>query len=249
MISQNKAVSTNMDDSVLEVTDLTKEFGGITAVNDLSFQLQRKELLGLIGPNGAGKTTVFNMITGFHRPTSGSVSLEGTDITNLAPNEVCHAGLARTFQIPKPLADLSVVENVMIGAFAQTDSRAEAKRLAKDVLSNIQFDHEFSIPAGNLPVAGKKKLEVAKALATDPNVLLLDEVLAGLNPAEVDEFLDILSELASELTITMIEHNVDAIMAVSDRVLVMANGQKLALDEPEKVRNNDEVIEAYIGKE
>jgi len=235
--------------TVLSVDGLTKRFGGLVAVDDISFELYENELMGLIGPNGAGKTTLFDLITGFHPPTAGTVQLNGEQLVGRQPHEICRLGLTRTFQIPRPLADLTVRENVAVGAFNQTDDRTEAEAIAGEILDLVSFDFEYESQAEDLPIAGKKKLEVAKALATGPEVLLLDEVLAGLNTAEVEEFLDVIEELRADVTVIMIEHNLDAIMALADRVLVMEQGGKLALDDPEAVQQDPAVIEAYIGSE
>lgn len=238
------------EQEVVTVEGLTKRFGGLVAVDDLTFSLREGELMGMIGPNGAGKTTVFNILTGFHSPSSGTVMFDGQSLDGLEPHEVCRRGMSRTFQIPRPLADLSVRENAMVGAFLQDDDPQTARAIADDVLENLQFDVSYDTPAGDLPIASKKKLEVAKALATDPGVLLFDEVLAGLNTAEVEAFTDTIDRIHDDdLTILMIEHNVDVIMSLSDRVLVLDNGAKIALDEPEPVKTDPEVIEAYIGKE
>ncbi|HAR34318.1 MULTISPECIES: ABC transporter ATP-binding protein [unclassified Desulfobacter] len=236
--------------SLLELKDVTKQFGGLTAVDSLSLSMKKGEILGLIGPNGAGKSTAFNCIAGVFPPTKGKVVFDGQVINGQKPWDLCKKGLARTFQIVKPFASKSVLYNVTVGAFATTSSRAEAEAKAIQVLQLLNFDDKKDAKSSDLTIADRKRLEIARALATEPRLLLLDEVMAGLRPAEVDEMVEIIRFLREQgITILVIEHIMRAIMALSDRIVVIHFGKKIAQGTPKAVASDENVIKAYLGDE
>jgi len=235
---------------ILQVQDVTKRFGGLQALTEVSFDLRAGEILGLIGPNGAGKTTLFNVINGVYNPERGRVTFRGEDITGLPSYDVARLGLARTHQVVRPLHDLSVRENVMVGACygREKHSLKEAKRLADGALTQVGLIDRADQPSGSLNVAQKKRLEMARALAAKPYLILLDEVLAGLNPSEIAAMMETVRAIRDQgVTILMIEHVMQAIMAISDRILVLDYGMLIATGPPEEVANNPQVIEAYLG--
>ncbi|MBU4447560.1 MAG: ABC transporter ATP-binding protein [Proteobacteria bacterium] len=235
---------------ILQVHDVTKRFGGLQALSDVTFDLHTGEILGLIGPNGAGKTTLFNVINGVYAPEHGRVSFRGEDITGLPSYDVARLGLARTHQVVRPLHDLSVRENVMVGACygREKHSLKEAKRLADGSLDKVGLLDRGDQPSGSLNVSQKKRLELARALAARPYLLLLDEVLAGLNPSEIASMMDTVRAIREDgISILMIEHVMQAIMSISDRILVLDYGTLIATGLPEEVANNPQVIEAYLG--
>ncbi|MGA7326710.1 MAG: ABC transporter ATP-binding protein [Rhodomicrobium sp.] len=235
---------------LLEVSDVSKRFGGLQAVSGVSFTLNKGEILGLIGPNGAGKSTLFNLINGVHRPDTGRVVFAGRDITRCKPYDVARHGLARAHQIVQPLAGLTVLENCTAGAcFGRRGlPLAEARDAAREAACMVGLDDRLQLPAGSLTTAGKKRLELARALASDPLLLMLDEVLAGLNPTEVERMIEtILSIRARGISILMIEHVMRAIMRLSDRIIVLNLGSLLGQGRPQEVANNSEVITAYLG--
>ena len=235
---------------ILELTKVRKSFGGIKAVEDFSLSVEEGEILGLIGPNGAGKSTLFNCIAGVFPPTSGEIVFRGEKINNQRPWDLCRKGLARTFQIVKPFATRTVLYNVMVGAFATTDKRAEAERRALEVLRHLHMEDRKDMRAGNLTIADRKRLEIARALATRPKLLLLDEVMAGLRPTEVDEMVAIIKRLREGgMTIFVIEHIMRAIMALSDRIAVLHFGTKIAEGPPHEMAHDERVVKAYLGEE
>lgn len=235
---------------ILQVHDVTKRFGGLQALTDVTFDLHTGEILGLIGPNGAGKTTLFNVINGVYNPERGRVRFRGEDITGLASYDVARLGLARTHQVVRPLHELTVRENVMVGACygREKHSLKEARRLADGSLDKVGLLDRGDQPSGSLNVSEKKRLELARALAARPYLLLLDEVLAGLNPSEIASMMDTVRAIREDgISILMIEHVMQAIMAISDRILVLDYGTLIATGLPEEVANNPQVIEAYLG--
>lgn len=235
--------------ALLEVQDLSKRFGGLVANDRIDLQVNAGEIVGLIGPNGAGKTTLFNCIAGFYPPSEGNVWFKGQNITGLSANEICLLGIARTFQIVRVFKDMAALDNVMVGAFNRTNLTAKAKKKALEVLDFCGLAPKKSMLAGGLTIADKKRLEFAKALATEPSLLMLDEAMAGLNPAETVEAIELVKKVReSGITVILVEHVMEVVMPISDRVVVLDYGKKIAEDVPEKVINNEEVIKAYLGE-
>ncbi|MCW5773380.1 MAG: ABC transporter ATP-binding protein [Rhodospirillaceae bacterium] len=234
----------------LEVKGLSKSFRGLRAVADVSFHVNDKGIVALIGPNGAGKTTCFNLIAGAMKPDSGQVLLGGRDITGLRADRICDAGIGRTFQLVKPFQDLTVLENVTVGALHQADTVAAAKREAARILELLELGDKRHMHAANLTLPDRKRLEVARALATAPKILLLDEVMAGLRPTETDRIVAVLKRLRDEsgLTILLIEHVMRAVMALSDHVVVLHHGEKISEGTPEHVTKDPAVLECYLGE-
>lgn len=235
---------------ILEVSGVTKRFGGLQALTDVTTSVAEQEILGLIGPNGAGKTTLFNVINGIYPPNEGEVVFLGKNITNSKPYRLAHMGLARTHQIVQPLNELTVRENVMVGACFGRESHglASAAKIAEEVLAFVQLSDKIDQLAGSLNVAQKKRLEMARSLAARPKLLLLDEVLAGLNPSEIAAMVETVKEIREQgITIIMIEHVMHAVMNVSDRIIVLDYGKLIAEGTPEEISKNEKVIEAYLG--
>jgi len=233
----------------LEVTNLTKRFGGLLANDNISLQVEEGEILGLIGPNGAGKTTFFNCISGFYQPDGGSVYFEGREITRLPADRICHAGMARTFQVVKTFKDMTVLENVMVGAFCHTWSVSQARKQALEVLAFTGLAEQQSAAAGSLTIADRKRLEVARALASRPKILLLDEALSGLNPVETQEAVQLIKKIQAQgITLIVVEHVMEVIMTLSDRIVVLDYGKKIAEGPPEQIAVHEEVIRAYLGE-
>jgi branched-chain amino acid transport system ATP-binding protein len=232
----------------LVIRNLSKRFGGLRAVQDVSFSVNESETVALIGPNGAGKTTSFNLITGYHRPDSGSVFAFGRELVGLRPHDICAHGLARTFQVARPFGKMTVLANVMTGAFLR-DKRIEiAREAAREAIAFVGLAAKEHTPAGDLTTIDQRRLEMARALATQPRLLLLDEVMAGLNPAEIDQAVALVGKLAQRgLTIVIVEHVMRAIMAVARHIVVLDHGQKIAEGDPKSVVANAEVIRAYLG--
>ncbi len=235
---------------LLRLKGLTKQFGGLTAVNNVSLELKQEEILGLIGPNGAGKTTLFNMISGSYLPTDGRIVFEDQDITELPSHKIATLGIARTFQIAKPFARLTVVDNVKVGSYLHTKGARLASQKARQVVGFVGLDPYADRPAQNLTTAGRKRLELARALATEPKLLLLDEVMAGLTPTESAGIVNLIRQIRETgITILVIEHVMKAIMSLSDRVAVLHHGELIAVDSPKEVAKDKRVIEAYLGEE
>ena len=234
---------------LLEVECISKRFAGLQAVNAVSFSIRRGSIVGLIGPNGAGKTTIFNLIAGVFRPESGAIRLDGLDITGLRPDLACGAGIGRTFQNVRPFNALTVLENVMVGAFKRTTSAAAARRSAWQILEQLALAEKGNAAANSLTLPERKRLEVARALATGPKLLLLDEVMAGLRPVEIDMMVGVFADLSRNLglAILLTEHVMRAVMALSHHIVVVHHGQKICEGSPETVAHDAQVIECYLG--
>lgn len=227
---------------------LTRRFGGLKAIDDVSVEVRQGEILGIIGPNGAGKTTLFNLLSGFLKPSQGVVMFDGADVTGLRPHKLNRMGLARTFQLVKPFARMTVLENTMVGSYRLAHDRREAAEQARGVLAALGMEDLADRPARELTMPGMKRLEVARALATKPKLLLLDEVMSGLTPSESKAMLPIVRGIRdSGVTVLMIEHVMHAIMALSDRIMVLHHGQRLAEGTPAEISADKAVINAYLG--
>lgn len=234
-------------ETILECSGLTKRFGGLVAVDEVDLNVGRETVYGLIGPNGAGKTTLFNMFAGLLTPTSGTITFNGEDITGNAQHEICKAGLARTFQNPRPFSSQTVLENVVVAL--RFGSGTLDRELAFEHLEFVGLDEKATIPASDLTMVEQKRLDLARALATDPDLLLLDEIMAGLNSSEIEAFLSLIETISNDRTVFIVEHIMEAIMQVSDHIFVLENGQKIAAGAPEEIASNDRVITAYLGEE
>ena len=236
--------------ALLEVHGLTKKFGGLTANDDVSFKVNKGDLIGMLGPNGAGKSTLFNCLAGLYPVTSGHVFFDGHEITDLKSHEVARLGMARTFQVYAASGDLSVVENVMVGCFMRTGSGFKAKDRAKDILKEFKLQHLSDYMLSEIPVAAQKRVTMATAVGTEPKMLLLDEVAAGLNPLEIEEIMTTIRGIHSSMGITvmLIEHVMELVMNISDRVIVLDSGRKIAEGDPKAIANNPDVIKAYLGE-
>jgi branched-chain amino acid transport system ATP-binding protein len=235
--------------SLLTVEGVSKSFGGLRAVSGVSFTLAEGEMLGLIGPNGAGKTTLFHVISGFLRPDEGRVRYDGENLRALRPHDICQRGMVRTFQVTRPFSRLSVTENVLVGALERVSHRHEALAIAEEVLALTGLAEKGRHMGHSLTLPDRKRLELARALATRPRVLLLDEVMAGLNPMETTRLIDLIRTIhARGITILLIEHVMKAVMALSQRILVLNYGEVIAHGSPEAIVKNPKVIEAYLGE-
>ncbi len=235
--------------SILEVSHVSKFFGGLAANSDVSFSVEEGTIVGLIGPNGAGKTTLFNCITGFYPPSRGEVRFCGRRVNGLTPDRVCKLGMARTWQKVRPLARMTVLDNVMVGALVHTNRLSVAAEVALEQLRYVGMERRARQLAGGLPIGERKKLEVARVLATRPRLLLLDEVMGGLNPAESEEIIQLILEIKGRrITQIVIEHDMKAIMRISDRIVVLNSGEKLAEGLPREIGSDERVITAYLGQ-
>ncbi len=234
---------------ILDIQHVSKFFGGLAANSDVSFSLEEGMIMGLIGPNGAGKTTLFNCITGYYPPSRGEVLFHGHTVNGLSPDKVCKLGMARTWQKVRPLAKMTVLDNVMVGALCRTNSLPVAAEMALQQLRHVRLDHKAAALAGGLPIGERKKLEVARVLATQPKLVLLDEVMGGLNPAESEEIIQLILETRKRgITEMVIEHDMKAIMRISDRIVVLNSGEKLAEGLPRDIVSNKDVVSAYLGE-
>jgi branched-chain amino acid transport system ATP-binding protein len=243
--------SRNGSASVLEVKNISKSFRGLKAVRNASFEVPEGSINGLIGPNGAGKTTIFNMVAGVFAPDSGEIVFLGQPIHGLRPHEVCAAGIGRTFQLVKPFAGLSVLDNVIVGALHRERTMADARTLSLSILRKLNLEAKAALPASSLTLPDRKRLEVARALATRPRLLLLDEVMAGLRPTECDQMVQVFRALnrAEGITILLIEHVMRAVMALATHIGVLHHGEVIARGTPDQVVRNPAVLECYLGEE
>jgi branched-chain amino acid transport system ATP-binding protein len=236
--------------ALLEVRDLTKNFVGVVANDRISFEIEPEEIIGLIGPNGAGKTTLFNCIVGFHHPDGGTVRFNGKNITGFKPFQTNREGIGRTFQIMTISGDLSVLENIMIGSFCRVSDSRAARQEAAEILSLMELEQEAQARMIELPIAAQKRVGLAMALATQPKLLMLDEVAAGLNPKETEEMVALLQRIqaAKNLTLFVTEHVMEVVMPISQRIIVLDGGQKIAEGKPQDIANDERVIRAYLGE-
>jgi len=234
---------------LLEVNNLTKRFGGLVANDRINIEIEEGEIVGLIGPNGAGKTTLFNCIAGFYTPDEGSVCFAGEEITGFPPERVCKRGIARTFQLVRVFKGMTVLDNVMVGAFSRIPDADGAREKALEVLEFVGELENKDLLAGGLTVAHKKRVEMARALATDPRLLMLDEAIAGLNPKETEEAVELIGEIRRRgITIFLVEHVMSVIMPISDRIIVLDYGKIIAEGLPQEIATNEKVIKAYLGE-
>lgn len=238
-----------MSNTILAVKDLSKRFGGLQAVKDVSFTMQQGEILGLIGPNGAGKTTAFNMIAGHLKPSSGSVLFEGQEIAGQKPWSICKAGVARTFQLSKPFGDLDVIENLMVGGFNHHVNRRRNRALAEEICAFLGMQDKAGVEAHNLTAFDRRKLELGRALCTEPRLLLMDEVVAGATPSEADQMVQLVLRIRDRgISVLIVEHVMKVIMSLSDRVIVLDHGELIADGKPRDVVNRPQVLKAYFGE-
>ncbi len=239
-----------MQDLLLEVSDLNKTFGGLQAIRNLNFRIGGREIVGLIGPNGAGKTTLFNLITGYLQPNSGKIEFKGIPLVRLKPHKICKIGIARTFQIVKPFAHLTVLNNVRIGAYNCAGTYEDAEKKALRVLDFVGLMDKKDLAMTSLTLCDRKRVELARSLSTEPELLLLDEVIAGLTPNEINDMIQLINQVrVSGITILLIEHVMQAVMSLAERIVVINHGEKVAEGEPQKIVNDPNVIQAYLGRD
>lgn len=238
------------ENALLKVEEVTKKFGGLTAVNQVSMHVNPGEIVGLIGANGAGKTTLFNLIAGAYHVTSGRILFEGHEVQNMPSHKLARIGIARTYQIVKPFSNLTMLENTMVGALQKHSSVEEARRKAEEILDLVEMGDRKNVRGENLNLPELKRMEVARALATEPKILLLDEVMAGLNPTDSQRVINLIQKINQDsgLTIIIIEHVMKAVMTLSDRVYVLNQGRLIADGSPEEVTTHPEVIKSYLGE-
>jgi branched-chain amino acid transport system ATP-binding protein len=235
--------------SLLQIQGVSKHFGGLAALTEVSYEVNPGEIMGLIGPNGAGKTTLFNVVNGFYPPTHGEVFFKGVNVSRMKPHQICSLGMARTFQVVKPLQRMTTLDNVIASAFLRAKSKAEAKEMALEHLQFTGLHEDRNVVSKGLPLGKRKKLEITRALATQPEMLLLDESFAGLNPSEQNELVEIIRKVREKgITIMVIEHHMKVIMSISDRIVVLNYGEKIAEGSPKEIGSNPLVIEAYLGE-
>jgi branched-chain amino acid transport system ATP-binding protein len=233
---------------LVEIRDVSKNFGGLAALTHVSFFLKQGEILGLIGPNGAGKTTLFNVVNGFYPPSRGEVFYKSEKISDLKPHQICKLGIARTFQVVRPLQRMTALDNVIASAFLRAKKKSEAEGIALETMRFTGLYEDRHLVSKGLPLGKRKKLEITRALATRPEMLLLDESFAGLNPSEQNELIEIIRKVrANGITIMVIEHHMKVIMSISDRIVVLNYGEKIAEGSPKEIGNNPLVIQAYLG--
>lgn len=248
MIRKTGEISNWERDCLLSLQNITKKFGGLSAVKDVSFEVEKGSIVGLIGPNGSGKTTLFNVVSGVYPLTSGRVVFDGCDISSMECSRVAKLGLVRTFQIVRPFSDLCVLDNVVAGSFQRCKSRKEAEQQAIEAMEMLDVCRYKDVLAKNLTLAAKKRLEIARILSTNPKMIMLDEVMGGLNPQETEQLLETIIRIhKSGVTILIIEHKMRCIMELSSKVVVLNNGEMIATGTPQEIVKNPEVIKAYLG--